>query len=426
MRRWVGAGWWVAVTCLVAPLAMGQVREIDVTKLPQDGASRVVYAQMGGYERYGQSWTNKWTYDVPKEKVTGFFMSSLAQLTQADKASPNNHELQLLAGLAAHFAYNVDVGAAYDPAMQFLHEAALSDPADYRTNWFLGMQECQADQGPKGMPLLLGVEEGVAWQKLPVDFWDDYVTCATVTRMPAHALRAIGRAIQAGAPAQSFEIMKGMNEKAFQASDLTSKYAARVVWTANGVNEDVVFTSRLCGVSFAAHGDWAMDIRDVTNGTCVVVAQPPAYPAKVGKSSPSVMLMSQPADARETLGDFVQKFLKGKYESAVPVKGLPCPASDCVAYEIVKPDMYPDEGGAHLMVVAFAREMPEFDGLIFERPEGPPKPKEGDKMVYYTAGKEYHRLPEKLYYLVLLDSNAAIFDKAKQDYEFFLKSMRVE
>ena len=47
-------------------------------------------------------------------------------------------------------------------------------------------------------------------------------------------------------------------------------------------------------------------------------------------------------------------------------------------------------------------------------------------MTYFRPGEGYHRLPGKRYFLVLLDSNAAIFDAAKQDYDFFLKSIRVE
>lgn len=70
--------------------------------------------------------------------------------------------------------------------------------------------------------------------------------------------------------------------------------------------------------------------------------------------------------------------------------------------------------------------MPEFDGLMFERAEAAPTATGEGKMTYFRPTDEYHRLPGKRYYLVLLDANAAIFDAAKRDYDFFLKSMRVE
>jgi hypothetical protein len=187
-----------------------------------------------------------------------------------------------------------------------------------------------------------------------------------------------------------------------------------------------VFTSRLCGVSLAAHENWGSDVQGVTKGMCVAVFEPPAYAAKVGKSSPSVMMMSLPAQAGDSANAVAKKFLKGKYESAVPVKSLTCPTAACVAYEIFNKDMYADQGGAHLMLVVFERDMPEFDGLVFERAEAPPKPTEQGKMTYFRPGEGYHRLPGKMYYLVLLDSNVAIFDAAKKDYDFFLKSIRVE
>lgn len=420
VRLVVGAG------LLAAQVAAGQVREIDAGKLPQDGATQATYKRLAANERYGQAWSNKWAYDLPKAEVVEIYTVSLAQLTEATKAAPENHELQLLAGLTAHFAYNVDLEEAYEPAMKFLEAAGASDAGDYRAKWFLGMQECQANQGDKGMPLLLGVEDSMEWQKLPVDFWTDYVTCATVTGMPAHALRAIGRAVAGGAAAGDFEFLKGANEKRFLASDVKKEYASKEVWAGEGVNGDVVLTSRLCGISLTAHGDWGTNAYDVKNGTCALVLQPPAYVAKVGKSSPSLMIMSQPAGTGETLEDFVHKFLKGRYAEARPVAGLDCPSKPCVAYEVIDKAMYAEEGGAHLMVVAFAREMPEFDGLMFERAEAPPKPEGEGKMTYFRPGEGYHRLPGKRYFLVLLDSNAAIFDAAKQDYDFFLKSIRVE
>ena len=349
----VGVRLLVGVGLLAAQGAVAQVREIDAGKLPQDGATQATYKRLVANERYGQAWSNQWAYEVPKAEVAGIFTLSLAQLTEAAKAAPENHELQLLAGLTAHFAYNVDVEAAYEPAMKFLEAAAVSEGADYRANWFLGMQECQANQGDKGMPLLLGVEDGVEWQKLPADFWTDYVTCATVTGMPAHALRGIGRAVAGGAPAGNFEFVKGVNEKRFLASEVTGEYASKQVWSADGVNGDVVLTSRLCGISLTAHGDWGTNAYDVKNGTCALVLQPPAYPAKVGKSSPSVMLMSQAAGAGETLEDFVQKSLEGRYAAAVPAAGLACPSKPCVGYEVIDKEMYAAEGGAHLMVLAF-------------------------------------------------------------------------
>jgi hypothetical protein len=427
MKRSTGFAWVFAAALCLGQTAFSQMHEIDAVKLPQDPGVQATYAQVGRYEKYGQTWTNKWAYDVAKADVVSVFRLSLATLTEADKKSPGNHELQMFGALVAHFAYNVDVETAYDAEVQFLKEASVSGPGDFRISWFSGMQQCQANQGAKGMPLLLGIEDGARVEELPVDFWEDYVTCATVTRMPAHSLRAIGRAVQMGAPAEGFRVLKGMNEKSFKASDVGATYSAREAWAAEGGHGDVVFTSRLCGVLFAARSSWGADIRDVAKGTCVAIFSPPAYPAKVGKSSPSVMLLSQPAEAGETLNDFVHKFLKGKSATAVAASGVRCPVTTCVAYEVSDKEMYANEGGAHLVVEAFERDMPEFDGLIFERPESPPKAGEKqNEMVYFRADEEYHRLPGKLYYLVLLDSNVSIFDAANQDYEFFLKSMRVE
>jgi len=404
-----------------------QLREIDAARLPQDGATQATYQRLLPFEQYAQSWSAKWNYDVPKADVASVFTLSLKQLTDAAKTSPDNHELQLLAGLVAHFAYNLDVQEDYEPAVDFLLKAGHSAPDDMRAMWFLGIHKCQADEGEEGMQLLLKVEEWIPWEQLPVDYWDDYVTCATVALMPAHGLRAISRAVHLGASAARFQVLSGMNEKRFKPSDPAAVYPAKDAWTADKDKSDVVFTSRLCGVSFAAHESWSTQIPDVTKGTCSVVLGLPEYPDKKGTSSPSLLLMVRPQKPEETLSDFVRSFLHGRYAVATPTTIATCPSTSCMSYEILDKDMYAKQGGAHLLAVAFERDMPEFDGLMFEHPVSmKPNADEKGKVVYFRPDEVFHRLPGKLYYLVILDSNAEIFDPAKKDFDFFLGSIRAE
>jgi hypothetical protein len=417
-------GLMVLCVLLIGQQCSAQLREIDKTKLPPDAAA--AYAKVLPYEQYVQSWSAKWNYDVPRKDVVSALNSALKQLTASAKAASDNHELQVLTGLVAHFAYNLDVKDSHDSSVHFLQLAAQSDSSDIRSSWFLGALQCQTMELEQGMKRLLAIEGASDWQQLPVDFWDDYVACSEITLMPAHGLRAIDHAIQLGASPASMNTVLDIESKRFKPSDAASAYPAKDAWEAENQGDDVTFTTRLCGVSFTAHGNWNSKIPDVQHGTCTAIFTPQEYPAKHGKSSPSVMLLARPAKDGEVLSEFVAGFLQGRYAVAKPTMLAYCPSTHCLSYEIVTDEMYQSEGGGHLLTVAFERDAPKYDGLIFERPMSPPKTGDSKDPVYYHPDEVFHRLPGKMYYFVILDSNASIFALASKDFDFFLHSLRAE
>jgi hypothetical protein len=148
--------WVLACISAFSRTVCAQLSEIDPAKLPHDAAVQSAYVQLLPIEHYGQSWTNDWKYDVPKKVVVDQFTTALSQLVTASERSPDNHELQLLTGLVAHFAYNLDVDSSWATAVNSLQKAAASDPKDYRASWFLGMHQCQATDNGPGMTHLLG------------------------------------------------------------------------------------------------------------------------------------------------------------------------------------------------------------------------------------------------------------------------------
>jgi hypothetical protein len=244
--------------------------------------------------------------------------------------------------------------------------------------------------------------------------------------MPAHGLRAITRAESLGAPAGSFQQLIEMENKRFLASDATAFYTAKQAWSAQKIKGDVDFTSNLCGVAVTAHENWQVDVKDVKDGLCAVVFNPPAYKARKGKSSPSLLLMTRSPRPGESLGDFVQSLTSGKLAAATPVTAL-CPSVTCMSFDLQTNEMYADQGGAHLQAIAFERSMPAFDGLIYEHPISVQldKAKAGE-VQYFRPDAVYHRLAGKRYFLLILDSNGDIFEAAKKDFDFFVRSVRAE
>ena len=412
------------LTLLLVASASAQIRQINPTKLPRTSRVQDVYSSLPSVEPMARNWNSTWPFDTPKAQVVSLLSSSLRELRSSAPDAPQNEELLLLTGLVAHFAYNVDVPDTYEVAVQSFEEASKLAPNDYRAGWFLAMHRCQSDEIKLGMEQMLRVETEYQWRDLPVDFWDDYINCSTMSLMPAHTLRAIDHAVHLGEQPANYSSATDIAHNRYKSTNATDTYNAHEAWQATQ-NGDVRFTSDLCGIGFSAHGDWHVDIKDIAKGTCLLTAETSPYPSRSGYSWPTLLLLTRVPKAQETLDDFAQSFVK-KYPSAHPISAPSCPATTCLAFEIVTNSVYESEGGGHFLMVAFAGQSPDFPGLAFEKPEAPPKPESQDKPTYYRPNQRLHRLPGTLYTIVELDSNESIFERSAADFRFLLKSIELD
>jgi hypothetical protein len=403
-----------------------QLAQINPAKLPQDERVKTAYSKVLRVESLARNWSPNWAFDTPKEQVVSIITSSLQDLRSAETAAPENAEAFLLTGLVAHLAYNVDVEEAYQTAVQSLEYAHKLAPGDYRPEWFLGMLRCQSNGINEGMEQLLSLENQIPWQQLPVDFWDDYISCSISSNMPAHTLRAVSRAEHLGASPTRHSSLVDIANKRYKLTDEDTTYLAHDAWQATeGEGDKVQFRSQLCGLGFSAHSNWHMDIRDVAKGTCVAMIETGPYPSRSGHSSPTLLVLTRAAKSQEMLDDFVHSFVK-KYPSARQVIPPSCPSDKCVGFEVVTNAMYQSEGGGHFLVVGFAGQPTDFPGLLFETPDAPPKSESGNQVKYYRATEKLHRFPGVLYTVVELDSNDSIFEKAATDFQYLLKSIQLD
>jgi hypothetical protein len=404
-----------------------QLRQIDPAKFPEDQRVQTVFSKVRPIEYMAHSWSSTWSYDTPKTQVASLLRSSLHDLRSAEASAPQNEELLLLTGIVAHLAYNVDVENTYEVAVQSFEKAHELAPADYRPEWFLASHRCQSNELKTGMEQMLAIEGQKLWRALPVDFWDDYINCSTISLMPAHTLRAIDHAVHLGESPTSYSLAVQMANNRFKSTDADTVYSAHDAWQTTKRDGDVQFASDVCGIGFSAHGDWHLDIRDVAKGTCLLMIETGPYPSKSGQATPTIMILSRPAKPEEQLDDFVHSLTTLKYPSARSFTAPSCPSDRCTAFEIVTDALYPSEGGAHLLVVGFAARAPDFPGLLFERPTAPSEPKPEKKTsYYYRPDDRLHRMPGVLYTVVLLDSNASIFEKAVEDFQYVLKSIQLD
>jgi hypothetical protein len=409
----------------LAPLAHADLAAIHVDKLPQEAAVLAAFEDAQQLEPYSHSWTSPWKYPIAKKEVAKRLSKDMDILTQALRNHPNNAELMLLAGLIERYAYNLDVPKIGGVAIITLELAQKLVPSDFRASWFLATFLCQTNRIKEGTDEFLSLENGHAWERLPVAFWDDYMECAYAVNMPAHLLRALDHTEKLHAPSMEMRnLIAAATRKRYIAFDPKKEYKPQEVWEGTNSGGSIEFTSTTCGVRLRARSDWGIDRLEFTNGSCLALFRTGPYKGTVNSRTPNVMLLVQQPKENETLQEYFAKFTKeGSLEPYVPAH---CPADSCIAMKYLQPGLYKEDGDGHGRIIAFERNQPGFPGLIFESPLGPPASKSEQDVMIHHSGQIQQRIPGKLYYLVLLDTAASIEEPAMKDLDFFLENLTVE
>ena len=419
-----------ALLFLFTTPAFPQIRQIDHAKLPQDTAVQHAYTDLLPIDQFARTPEATWPFPVPKADVASRFLLALHTLQKAQQQAPDNKELQLLIGLVAHLAYNLDIEEAYDPALNLLQPQAKED---FRAAWFLGIHQCQSSSYIDGMQQFLRVEASNA--SLPGAFWQDYAYCAGLTDMPVHAVRAYdnARKIPDGLPID--ERLEQTARDRINPSSITSSYTAKQAWPAEKIAGGR-HTSTLCGLSFSTKPAFQLNIGNVAMGTCPVSIGTEQYQSRYGPSSASLLLVTQVAKPGESLEAFSQRliaaFSKGELKdprsaqkTALP--GIQCPVVSCLTFEIVTSKQYKSEGGAHLLAVFFQSEQPAYPGLRFETPQPSPKVENNSHESASSRPEEIlQRFNGTLYTCITLDANQDIYPRARLDFEDLIKSLAVD
>ncbi len=414
--------WSLSLVLLLAANLHAAVKDIQAAKLPQVSSLPKVLADIAELEPYAKNWSGNWPYPVPKATVVARMKADLKVLEKALKDHPDNPELLLLTALAAHYAYNVDVNTANDLVRKSLEKAHALAPDDVRTTWFRDTHLCEANYVDLAMTDFLQIERSPVAAQLPATFWEDYMECATVANMPVHVLRAAGRV----AEGERSDFMKLLIDRAgrrFITADPRSSYKPEQVWASTKSDAGPLFMSSMCGVAFRAKDEWKLSFPDPEPGQCLAQLETGPYSANGREVVPNILLLVRPARAGETLEDFLKSLVRSPNSTAIAASS--CPATPCLAAEAVVQDRYKESGGGHGIFTVFARDEPPFPGVMFEGPAGPKVPSDG-VIHNFVPDQRIKRLKDKLYYLVLLDSADSVLDRAKMDYEFYLKSMQVE
>ncbi len=420
LRIWIVL---IAALLMATPTA-AHLKDIHTEKLPQDPAVLKAYSDIGMLEDMVREWHDPWTFARPKNDVTFLVSASLEKLKIALKSAPDNEELLLFTGLVARYAYNLDIEGSQQAAMDSLARAEKLSPGDYRPQWFLGIFQCQTLESNKGMTRLLALESSRQWNSLSPGFWDDYLYCANITNMPAHALRAGDNLKTLGADHSDFrESLMDIARKRFVMPDPAQTYPASQIWSAENLNSAIQVTSSMFGIQFTLMNDWRVVAPDVKNQTGIFTFTTGPYKGKTGGLSPSILILVRTPKEGETIMEFAMSILREA--SPKPISVTACPVQDCVSFEGVKAGLYHADGDGHAIITVFQRSAPQHPGLLFEQPNAPPQPTSGQTQAFHPI-ERLHRVTGTLFYVVLLDSADSILANGKLDYVKFLKGVSVE
>jgi hypothetical protein len=415
------------LSCLVflVPPAFADVAAVNFSALPQENSVLAAFDDAQRFEPYVGSWTSDWQYPVPREEVVTRLTADLGFLSLAVKSHPDNEDLLLLTALVAHYAYNVDVDGSFDAAERVLNKAQELFPSDMRPSWFRASLVCQTGDSASGFQQFLSIESVHLWNRLPIGFWDDYLECAMINGMPAHALRAADHLEAMHAPPsqrRTFLVQTARN--VFAPFDPAKAYPPTDAWAGGKMGGDVTFTSTTCGLQIRAHGNWIVNDLALNKGACLAYFATGPYPAAAGRMEPSILVVAQPPPNHESLEEFAQSFAtKGNFRPFTPSN---CPASACIGLIVDRPGLYGKEGDGREQIVVFERDEPSYPGLIFEAPQETSKAPSSDAAVVLRPDQIPERIPGKLYYLVALDTSSSIEGPADKDFGFILANLTVE
>jgi hypothetical protein len=408
---------------IVSP-ASGSLKDIHRGELPQKSSIVKVYADALSVEPMVQIWTETWRHPVPKEDVVSVLQSCLAELKKETATSGDNEELWLLTGLVAHYGYNVDIGGTHELATKAFAEAHRLSPDDPRPEWFLGSLVCETQQSSQGMSQFLSLEQRIQWEKLPVNFWDDYLYCTTVTLMPAHSLRAISHLQSLNAPPSAYrDSLREIAQKRIDTPDPSAAYSKEVVWRFDKSDSRVTITNPMFGFRFFAPESWNMLVNDAKAGLTLAQIKVGPFPSSAGDVTPNILVLVRLAKPGESLEDFLKTFMR--YPMAAPTHISHCPSDTCLASHAVEAGAYKAAGDGHITMAVFQRKLPQFPGVQFEDPMALPA-SVSEKGSYFRPEQRMGRLNGTLYYLIALDTASSVMDKANAAYELFLNEFQVE
>lgn len=371
---------------------------------------------------YFDHWSPKWTYPVGKDSLIRELKTCLHLFAplRAEKM-----ESGLLLGDIAHYLYNLDQQNYYDTAEAYYQSAIDAGNTDGRGYWFLGYHYAQSNEPLKGVAAFESARKQVD-AGTPAEFWEDYAFAMLLGGMHSHCQYALdelhGRGKQGGAVTQQINISL---RASFRPASSDSSYANRDLWQPLSRGATPSFLSRPLGIRMKVDSTWRLGLYGFANRQTAFSFTPPAVTSSKGHSVgfTIVAVVRAPAEG-EKLEDFVATLMKktpGQKDAVFPFeRAFP----HGISYSYRDPNIYKENGGAHMHFIGLERVEPQHPGLLLEE-QATATPGEPGKLTYYRIAPQKSRFKGRLFYFFLLDTCEDIHPESWAALEHFVTDQLV-
>jgi len=366
---------------------------------------------IGFYEQ----WTPKWEYNVSKSEIIKKLKDLYIKVSQLEKENSNSIDFHLLLGYISHFLYNLEEADYNQKAIKHFQTASKIDDHDIRPLWFLSKHLVLSAKTKEGVTNFLSISSRLDPVNSDPLFWIDFAMATNSAFMTNHSIMGMEYAKRIlGKPSQFEKLLGSEIRNKVSTLKLESSLPVDKIWEKN--NNRII--SRPLGISFQLEKNWNVQAAPFNNFSSVITLKPPF---KIGKNNikilPSIYFISKVPTKNEELKDFIASLTSGfpaknKLEIKSNFPGI-------LAYEFNDPNLYPGQGGAHILIAFISRDEPEFPGVKLEYPV---YPNSSNEVKYYRASEKYNRWKGKIFYSLMLEVTESVYPSALKDFENFLNN----
>lgn len=400
----------------------GHVEQIKEKKLPQDERIVNSISKVKKLEPYVENWVYEWNFKIGKDEVIDEITTLDGGIGDLLRSDSLNGELLLYSGLVAHYAYNLDLQEYWDSAEARLMKAGDIMKDDFRPDWFLALHYVQSQEVQEGMNLFLeitrerDIENGL--------FWEDYALSAYFSQMLQNVVMGLDKAKAIHGKDSQYEKLFGRKiRKKIVVPGKNSRIGAEELWTSRKSDSLIDFVSFPLGYRVSIPGHWKVSPSSYQNKAAGLTIELEPVKGMKGDVISTVTIFAHVAEKKETIEDFVAKFMKRysdlrEYEIDLGLNEL--------SYIYADSNVYSEEGGARLLVACFERDEPRYRGVRLEEPQESSNTSGDVQYRALNADRLFTRFKGKMFYLILLDCTESIFEKSLSELNGIMKSFRVD
>lgn len=411
----------------VALTISAQFYHIDFSTFPESPDYRSKVDEFFSIYNIVAIWTAQWNYDVPKEKAAGMLVSLIDETDKMIRSQKTeNEELLLFRALLKHCCYNLDVGSYHLEIITELEALKKKYPADYRPCWLLANHFSHAVMPFEAMEEFDYLLHDLGGNKFAVDLIQDYIGAAFFALLYSRCQVIIDQIADANAIEDKEEIssLYPAIQRQLQNPPVGAELSGDMIYRILDREEESGLLSRPFGIWIPLEEDWKIAPAEISKEGIWTFSFSFVLQNKKGAkitSNVTILCLVNPARGYEVFRDA----MKTKLKNVKTDDGYE-PHWDGEFWEFSDPELYPEMGGGHGLILSVNRPEPEYKGIVIEAPAKIFLPKGKSGVQYYTLNDGYTRYDGEIYYMIMLDTCEDVYDEARKIFLAFLDKLLLD